>query len=149
MDGNQVDKNKYEQNMKMATEVYLNRVNWCPCGDTVINLYQGADSTEEQDTRKYLLQYLKGSKAQVQGLKKEKPNLYAYFEKVWQVRRNHNKLPPQYAFFLVCCFKPGCSHPLCSESIELPRWFDSGPLISYLPLPIPDPDCCYGNPWKP
>ena len=55
------------------------------------------------------------------------------------------ELPPQYAFFLLCRFKPGCSHPLCSESMEIPKWFDSGPLISHLPLPIPDPNHCYGN----
>ena len=123
------------------------RVNECPCGDTVIHLYQGADSTDKQETRKYLLQYLKGSKAQVQDLKKKHQNLYAYFEKVLQMRRNHivEELPPQYAFFLLCCFKPGCSHPLCSESMEIPKWFDSGPLISHLPLPIPDPNCCYGS----
>ena len=148
MDGNKVDRSKYAENMKMATEVYINRVNECPCGETVIHLYQGSDSTKEQENRKYLLQYLKGSKAQVQHLKEEKPNLCAYFEKVWEVRRNHiiEELPPQYAFFLVCCFKPGCSHPLCSKRIELPKWFDSGPLVSYLPLPIPDPSRSYGNP---
>ena len=58
------------------------------------------------------------------------------------------ELPPQYIFFFVCCFQPGCSHPLCSkgECDELPKWFDSGPLISCLPLPIPDPTRCYGNP---
>lgn len=58
------------------------------------------------------------------------------------------KLPPQYAFFLVCCLQAGCGHPVCSngEVTELPTWFHSGPSISHLPLPIPDPTRQYGNP---
>ena len=39
MDGCKVNKDKYEENMNLATEVYINRVNGCPCGDTVIHLY--------------------------------------------------------------------------------------------------------------
>lgn len=151
MDSGTINKEKYERNMNLATEVYLNRVNKCPCGDTVINLYEGADSTAEQQKRKYILQYLKGSKTQVQALKNDMPALYEYCEKVWQVRKNHmvKDLPPQYAFFLVCCLQPGCNHPICSTSSEgfvLPKWFSSGPTISYLPLPIPDPNRCYGQP---
>ena len=57
-------------------------------------------------------------------------------------------LPPQYIFFLVCCYKPHCTHPLCSQqssSSDLQRWYESGPLVSYLPLSIPDPNRSYGN----
>ena len=61
MDSGQVDKGKYRHNMELA-DVYINRVNNCPCGDTVIHMYRGADSSDEQEKRKYILQYLKGSK---------------------------------------------------------------------------------------
>ena len=74
MDGNSVDKEKYVRNMNLATDVYINRVNQCPCGGTVIHLFRGADSSEQQVTRAHLLQYLKGSKQQVQKLKKDKPS---------------------------------------------------------------------------
>lgn len=76
--------------------------------------------------------------------------MYEYCEDVWNVRSNHMvaNLPPQYIFFLVCCYKPHCTHPLCSQqssSSNLQRWYESGPLVSYLPLPIPDPNRSYGN----
>lgn len=108
MDSSKINREKYEENMNLATEVYINRVNRCPYGDTVINLYRGADSAEGQETRKYILQYLKGSKA---ALKKDNPTLYSYCEQVWQIRKDHmiQNLPQQYAFHLVCCFNPGCS----------------------------------------
>ena len=86
MDGNTLNKEKYERNMNLATDVYINRVNERSCGNTVIHLYRGADPSEQQTTHAYLLQYLKGSKQQVEKLKKEKPNLYAYFEQVWKIR---------------------------------------------------------------
>ena len=114
---------------------------------TVIQLYQGADSTKQQTTRAYLLQYLKGSK-QVERLK-EQPNIYAYFELVWQIRQSHMvpNLPVQYAFFLVCCLDPQCSHPVCKggELSELPKWYEGGPSVSTFPLPIPDPQRYWGN----
>ena len=56
MDSGQVDKEKYRHNMELATDVYINRVNNCPCGDTVIHMYRGADSSDEQEKRKYILQ---------------------------------------------------------------------------------------------
>ena len=34
-----------------------------------------------------------------------------------------------------------CSHPVCKEeSDNLPTWFNGGPSIAYLPLPIPNPE---------
>ena len=57
-----LDREKYKQNMELATEVYMNRVNHCPCGETEIELYRGADSSENQKMRESLLVYLKGSK---------------------------------------------------------------------------------------
>ena len=39
-----VDPEKFKQNMLLATEVYINRVNGAPCGEGNITLYRGADS---------------------------------------------------------------------------------------------------------
>ena len=51
-----VDKEKYTKNMDLATDVYISRTNHCPCGETTIGLYKGADSSQKQEERKYLLQ---------------------------------------------------------------------------------------------
>ncbi len=74
---------KYQRNMEIATDVFTDRVNGCPRGDTV-HLYRGADATEELSNRKYILQYLKGSKSK---LKAENPEMYKYCEKVWKIRQ--------------------------------------------------------------
>lgn len=42
-----LDKGRLKCNMDLATEIYIQRVN--PCGDTVINLYPGANSDSKQD----------------------------------------------------------------------------------------------------
>lgn len=44
MDGTTVNREKYEKNVKLATDVYINRVNQCPCSDDVVHLYRGANS---------------------------------------------------------------------------------------------------------
>ena len=51
----------------------------------------------------------------------------------------------QYVFFLVCCYGEGCPHPLCQLGRpENPlRWYARGPLLTELPLPVPDP----ARPW--
>ena len=98
-----IDKQKYENNMQLATDVYINRINQAPCGDTIIHLYRGANSLEHQETRKYFLQYAKGTKKQKEILKKEKPELYDYFDEVWQLKEWHSikGLPSRYVFFLI------------------------------------------------
>jgi len=150
MDSNtgKINKERYDHNMELATNVYINRVNNAPCGDTVIHLYDGANSSEHQETRKHFLQYAKGTKKQKETLKKERPELYNYFDTMWQLKERHSikGLPPQYAFFLVCCFDPSCCHPVCrSEQKDLPPWYSGGPPITHLPLPIPDLDRPWGN----
>ena len=74
------------------------RVNQAPCGDTVIHLYHGANSLEHQETRRYFLQFAKGSKKQKELPKKEKPELYNYFDTVRQLKERHSikGLPSQY-----------------------------------------------------
>ena len=46
-----VDESKWKRNMELAIQAYINRVNHCPCGDTVIHLFQGANSEELQSVR--------------------------------------------------------------------------------------------------
>ena len=57
-----VDMERVRKNLDLATDVYINRVNNCPCGETVIHLYKGADSGSLQEERKHLLVFLKGSR---------------------------------------------------------------------------------------
>lgn len=100
-DTGMVDKEKYNRNMDLATDVYISHANHCPCGETVINLYKGADSSEKQEVRRILIQYLKGSKQQQESIKHDHPELYHYFKQVWALRERHmvTSLPTQYIFF--------------------------------------------------
>lgn len=43
-----IDKEKLKENMSLAVDAYISRVNGCPCGDTEIQLYHGPDSSEQQ-----------------------------------------------------------------------------------------------------
>ena len=151
-----LDKETFTRNMELATDVYINRVNHSPFGETVIQLYRGSDSKQKQEIRESLLIFLKGSKRDKVKLKNDNRELYDYFEMVWDLKNRHllPHHPVQYLFCLVCCFQQGCCHPICRkrEPIELPRWFEGGSPVSYIPIPIPDstkpwgasdcPDCC-------
>ena len=142
-----IDLDRVEKNLDMAASVYIERVNRCPCGETVIHLFKGDDSSSLQLQRKHLLVYLKGSKKKKNDLKTREPDLYSYFELVSEVQQRHEVcgLPSQYLYLLVCCFKNDCSHPLCQsgkESFSM-QWFPNGPRVDMLPLPVPDP----ARPW--
>ena len=50
------------KNLELATSVYIDRVNKCTCGDTVIHLFRGADSSSMKKTRECLMIFLKGTK---------------------------------------------------------------------------------------
>ena len=99
-----VDNSKLQENMSLAIDAYIHRVNGCPCGDSVIHLYRGADSTEQQEIREKLLVFLKGSNRSKSALRKQEPTLYAHFQLIWTIRANH-MVPdlPSYVFFLKCC----------------------------------------------
>ena len=138
-----IHKERFKRNMEKATEVYINRANESPCGETCIHLLKGSDSSTEQALRVHVLQFLKGSKKQRENLKKECSEAYDLIEKIWTIRGDHivKDVPTQYVFSLICCFKPGCAHPVCKNHnvTSLPLWYEGGPPVSYLPLPIPDP----------
>ena len=78
-DTGNVNDAKLAENMNLAIEAYISRVNQSPCGDTVIQLYRGADSKEDQEVRKKLLIFLKGSSARKKDLQKQDSKLYANF----------------------------------------------------------------------
>ena len=82
-----VDMERVRKNLDLATDVYINRCNNCPCGETIIHLYKGADSASLQEKRKHLLVFLKGSKKKKRQLKREEPDLYVFFQTVWDMRQ--------------------------------------------------------------
>ena len=98
-----VDPEKFKHNMKLATEVYMNRVNDCPCGEGTIKLYEGANSTTHQELRGKVIQFLKGTKQQKRNLQQQYPEAYSYIEGVWAIRNAHmtRDVPLQYLFHLV------------------------------------------------
>ena len=154
-----VDIDRVRANLELATSVYIDRVNNCPCGETVIHLYRGAESTSLQKTRQSLMVYLKGSKKKKEQLQRDDLELYNYFETVWRMRQRHevDGLLAQYVHLLVCCFQQSCPHPLCQQGKEgIPmEWFPGGPNVNYIPLLVPDPaypwggDFCAGHFLKP
>lgn len=130
-----INMDRVRNNLELATSVYIDRVNNCPCGDTVIHLYRGADSTDLQHKREKLMVYLKGSQQRKQQLRREEPELYSYFETIWDVRLRHQVpgFPSQYLYLLVCCFQQGCPRQLCQggkEGIPL-EWFPGGPPVNF------------------
>lgn len=145
----EIDQEKLKGNLQAATDVYIERCNHAPCGDTQIVLFQGADSSQLQEVRSDLMTFLKGSSKAKMTLKKEKAELYGQFEKVWAVRERHmvKQLPSQYIFFLLPCYTSDCPHPVCQEGqpSSVATWFNGGPPITYLPLPIPDKDRSWGQ----
>ena len=129
----------FTRNMTTAMDIYISRVDQCPCGETLIHLRKGADSSDKQERRPYLLQYLKGTIREKEVLKQEHKELYEYFEKIWTLRKRHmiEGLPSQYLFHLVCCGKPDCCHPACSGIKELPQWFPGGTICRILTFTSP------------
>lgn len=71
-----IDEDKLKENMDLAIDA---RVNGCPCGSTTIQLYHGADFSEDQVIRSKLLVFLKGSKQQKLQLQEADPHLYEHF----------------------------------------------------------------------
>ena len=147
-----LNEEKLKENLEAATEVYIDRVQDAPFGNTTIKFFKGAHDENArylQERREKLLIFLHGSKKAKQELQKTEPVLYKYFEEIWQVRNNHlvKGLPEQYVFFLYACYKPNCFHPVCKKGIPPtePKWYDGGPTLRCLPMPMKDPNRPWGG----
>ena len=144
-----INKQKLKDNMNLAIDAYISRVDRCPCGDTEICLYRGPDSSERQEVRDELLIFLKGSNKAKKALRLEEPSLYTEFQLIWNVRANH-MVPdlPSYIFFLICCYDKNCPHPRCQDGPpQSPTtWYPGGPSLLTLPLPVLDLERAWGNP---
>lgn len=112
-----IDQDKLGENLQLATDVYINRCNGCPCGDTVIHLFKGADSSRLQELRPLLNIFLKGSQQKKKQLRIDHPDVFSFFSPVWSVRERHavSGLPDMYIFYLRCCLQPECVHPFCQQ----------------------------------
>ena len=118
----QVNEEILKQNLELAIEVYLRCVDQSPCGETVIHLFRGADtSADYHKTRDYLKMFLKGSKKNKEKLKQEHPLVYQEISEIWDLRQQHLMpgYPPQYIYYLLCCFRPDCIHPLCKRYVGM------------------------------
>lgn len=145
-----LDPVKLRGNLDAAADVYINRVDGAPCGDTPIRLLKGANdeyASYLQERRPDLLTFLSGSKKEKEQLKSSKPTQFQYFSEIWDVRNNHmvKNAGDKYVFHLVPCFKEGCIHPLCKKGKPQnePLWSENSLSISLLPLPVPD----QSRPW--
>lgn len=86
------------------------RCNGCSCGDTVIHLFRGADSSKLQELRPLLNIFLKGSQQKKKQLRIDHPQVFSFFNTVWSVRNQHavTDLPEMYIFYLRCRLQPEC-----------------------------------------
>ena len=57
------------------------------------------------------------------------------------------KLPSQYVFQVLPCYQKGCPHPICVSGKPETEycWYEGGPPLSYLPIPIPDTNRPWGD----
>lgn len=154
-----IDKEIVCKNLSTAIDTYIERCDGAPCG--WINIYLYKRATCEMTKREKLLVFQKSSKKDQKKLKETDPDIYKEFERVWAVRNRHMVmgLPSQYVFFLCCCYKSECCHPLCRKGKpEELRWFPGGPTIDFSPFStrylstVDCSDCksdCYGHFLKP
>ncbi len=140
-DSGRVDPAKLQENMKLATEVYINRVQGAPCSGTTVLLKAGEQDEYYSGRRQNLLTFLKGSQKAKSALKEED---IKYFTEIWSVASRHSNknLPKQYGIHYTLCGKADCIHPRCQngETSENVTWFPGGPPVTWLPLPVPDLD---------
>ena len=148
-DSNGLNSGKLRENLDIATDVYIDRVNGSACRGTTLQLYKGGQNEAITERRQSLLVFLKGKAKERMQLKESNPELFKYFENVWKVHENHmNKdLPENYMFMLNLCFKPECPHPLCVDKSvgRDAAWYEHGPLVSYIPVPMVDPKRPWGG----
>ena len=138
-----------ERHLDIATDVYIDSINGAACCGTTLQLHKGGENEDATERRESLLVFLKGKAEEKMKLKESKPELFKFFEKVCMVRSNHmnKELPSNYVFMLNLCNQPNFPHPLC-KSDTVPRdlkWFENGPPLQTLPIPIPDPNRPWGG----
>lgn len=82
-----LDKVKLKQNLEIATEVYIDRVQRSSCCGSPVQLFKGAES--DMSRRQKLL-------------KTSDPDLHRYFQEIWDVRNRHmsKTVPCNYIFHL-------------------------------------------------
>ena len=145
-----IDEQKLKHNLDLAIEAYVNRVDGCPCGNTILQLFKGSNSSELQSKSKKLDVFLKGSKKKKEDLRREDPECFAEFNHIWTIRNSHMAHGlPSYVFYLYCCYKPDCQHPVCKfqpgKPESVPSWYLGGPMITHLLFPVPDPNKPWGG----
>ncbi len=77
-----VDQEILNKNLDSAIDIYVDRVNGCPCGDTFIQLCKGSNSNKYQQYREPLKVFLKGSKKKKLELQTQRPGLFKLFSTV-------------------------------------------------------------------
>ena len=87
-----------EGEVQLATDIYIEHVNGCPCRWTVIHLYRGANSSDLQEKRNDLTIILKGSKKKKEQLRKEKPDVYSLSVGKWRTQSWHSTITNSWPF---------------------------------------------------
>ena len=90
--------------------------------------------------------FLKGSIKQKKLLEETDGALYTYMSKIWDIRIRHGVrgLPSSYMLYLICCYQPGCEHPVCQlRQPTTLTWYPNGPSLSQEPMPLSD----IARPW--
>ena len=84
-----VNQEKLKENLSDAIDVYINRTDKCSCGNMVIHLFKGTDSSEYQRLREMVRVYLKGRVAAKKKLKSDNPEEFKMIDSIWQLRKRH------------------------------------------------------------
>ena len=57
--------------------------------------------------------------------------MYQKFQSVWELRKRQDvnpAFPCKYVFYLACCYKPNCIHPVCRHEQRVTTlWYPNGP----------------------
>ena len=106
---NGLDETKLFENLDLATDVYIDRFDGAPCGETTIKLFKGSKDEHAEyllSRRPNLLTFLHGSKKERTELQRQNSTQFEYFSQIWNLRNSHmvRDLPDQYAFVLLPCY---------------------------------------------
>ena len=144
-----IDYDELEHNLQTAADGYISRCDKAPFGNSKITLFKGFKNDMLLTRRPKLLTFLKGSKEAKSELEKKDPQLFEYFSDVWNLRNRHmvKNLPSQYVFQFLPCYETSCPHPVCQAGKPEKdyTWYSGGPPLSYLSIPICDPQRPWGG----